>query len=146
MRNIFFVVLLFASLSCSAQERYVGLTRDSIVSFHAKNFEQLASNDTALLVKNKRDGLDWRYFWFDKAGKCTLASKEVPFYNDFTDLEKKMKKKKYKDAGEVEYDFIKSKVKGTLYSNGKENYVLMYKPINPNLSATTRAIVYYKTK
>lgn len=146
MRNILVAALLLLAVPARSQERYIGLTRDSIVSFHAKNFEKILSNDTALLVKYKRDGLDWRFFRFDNTGKCVLAAKEVSFYNDFTNLEKKLKSKKYKSTGEVEYDFIAAKVKGASYSNGKENYILMYKPINPNLSATTRAVVYYKTK
>ncbi len=146
MKNILFPVFMFITVSAYSQERYIGLTRDSIVSFHSKYFENVSSNDTALLVKYKRDGLDWRFFKFDKGGKCVLAAKEIAFYNEFTDLEKKLKSKKYKKTGEVEYNFVVAKVKGISYTNGKETYILMFNPINPNLSASTRAVVYFKTR
>ena len=146
MRTLLFLSLLLIGTRIYAQERYIGWSRDSIKSFHAKNFAEVASNDTAVLVKIARDGTDWRFFVFDKSGICIRAAEEINYYNAFTDLEKKLKAKKYKRAGEVEYDFIVAKVKGELYTNGKENYVLMYKPINPNLVATVRSVVYYKTK
>ncbi|MCD6013417.1 MAG: hypothetical protein K0Q79_3279 [Flavipsychrobacter sp.] len=144
MKNILLVACVLLSVVCYSQERYIGLTRDSITTFHAKYFDQVYSNDTALLVKHK-NGLDWRYFRFEQ-GVCTICAKEVLFYNDFINLEKKLKSQKFKDMGETVYDFAVSKVKGTIYTKGKENYILMYKPINPNLSATTRAVVYYKMK
>jgi hypothetical protein len=143
MKNLVLSALILLSVSAHSQERYIGLTRDSIKSFHAKYFETVSTNDTAIVVKNKRDGTDWRFFNFDKTGKCVLAAKEVPFYNDFTDLEKKLKSKKYKNNGEVEYNFGVSKAKGAMYTNGKETYILMYGAINPNMSATTRGIIYY---
>lgn len=146
MKKLFLAVCMLPAVTGYSQERYIGLTRDSLVSFHAKYFDQVYNNDTALLVKYRRDGLDWRYFKFDRAGICTLAVKEVPFYNDFTDLEKKLRSQKYKTTGETEFDFGVQKVQGAGYTKGKENYVLMYKPINPNLSASTRAVVYFKTK
>jgi hypothetical protein len=146
MKNILFAILMLATITGYSQERYIGLTRDSITKFHAKNFEHVGANDTALLVKLKRGGLNWRFFKFDNSGICVLAAEEVSYYNDFTDLEKKLKLKKYKSAGEVEYNFVAAKVQGAAYTNGKDTYILMYKPINPNLSATTRAVVYYKNK
>lgn len=146
MRKVLLIVSLGITATAFSQERYIGWTRDSIKAFHTKNFENVVVNDTAQVVKIRRDGTTWRYFRFDSKGICVLTGWEVAFYNDFTDLEKKLKAKKYKNVGEVEYDFVASKVKGALYTNGKENYILMYKPINPNLSATTRAVVYYKSR
>ncbi len=144
MKNLLFLFLVLLSFSAFSQERYLGLTRDSLVKFHAKNFVTEVSNDTALVVKLKQGGIDWRYFKFDKTGTCVLAAKEVPFYDDFTNLEKKLKAKKYKSGGEAEYNFVVSKVKGSVYTNGKETYILMYGAINPNMSATTRGVIYYK--
>lgn len=146
MKNLLALTLLLISITCYSQERYIGWTRDSITSFHTKNFEKVASNDTSLLVKIRRDGTTWRFFKFDGTGKCTLCAWEVPFYNDFTDMEKKLKAKKYKNTGEVEYNFVVSKVKGTSYTNGKETYILMFGAINPNMSASTRGVIYYKAR
>ncbi len=145
MKNILFAACVLLSVVCYAQERYIGLTRDSITTFHARYFEQIYSNDTTLLVKHK-GGLDWRYFKFDRSGVCTVCAKELLFYNDFIILEKKLKTQKFKDIGETVFDFGVSKVKGSAYTKGKENYLMMYMPINPNLTASTRAVVYYKTK
>lgn len=114
MKNTLFVLLLLCAVTVRSQERYIGLTRDSITKFHAKNFETAASNDTAMVVKIKRDGTTWRYFKFDKSNICEVAGWEVQFYNEFTDLEKKLKSKKYKSNGELEYNFIVQKVKGAV--------------------------------
>ena len=88
----------------------------------------------------------WRFFRFDAAGKCNLTAWEVPFFNDFTDLEKTLKAKKYKKVNEVEYDFLVRKAKGIYYTNGKDNYILMFDAINPIMTNSTRAIIYSKTK
>ena len=106
----------------------------------------MKDNDTAMVVRIKRDQTTWRYFKFGQDGKCELTAWETSFYGDFSDLEKKMRTKKYKKGAEVEYNFLVSKVKGQLYTNGKETYILMYGAINPNMSATTRGIIYYKAK
>jgi hypothetical protein len=146
MKNLLFLYMLAIAIPARSQERYIGLTRDSITKFHAKYFETLTSNDTAMVVKVKSDGTTWRYFKFDKASICEVAGWEVQFYNGFTDLEKKLKSKKYKNTGEIEYNFVVQKVKGAKYTNRKETYILMYGAINPNMSASTRAVIYYKGK
>ncbi len=138
--------LLLLTTNAMAQERYVGLTRDSIESFHKTYFETETKNDTALVVKIKRGGSEWRYFSFDQQGICRKAAIEVPFFNDFTDLEKKLRTKKYKKAGEITYDFVVKKMHGALYTNGKDSYMLMFGAINPNMSASTRGIVYFKNQ
>jgi hypothetical protein len=146
MKNILIACMVLLSTAAYSQERYIGLTRDSLVKFHAKNFEHVKENDSALVVRLKRDQTTWRYFKFDESGTCVLTAWEASFYGDFTDLEKKLKSKKYKHPGEVEYNFLVSTIKGAMYTNGKETYILMYEAINPKMSATTRGIIYYKTK
>lgn len=146
MKNIFILGLILIASSAFSQERYMDLTRDSVMKRLSANFDNVASNDTALVIKHKRDGTDWRYFMFGKSGKCEVVGWEVAYYNDFIDLENKLKRTKFKNKGEVEYNFVVNKIKGAIYTNGKENYILMYGAINPNMSATTRGIVYFKTK
>jgi hypothetical protein len=146
MKNILLIALLLLSFSSYSQERYIGLTRDSLIKFHAKYFDQVLSNDTALIVKIREHGSDWRYFKFDKEGKCEVCAVHVHYYNDFTDLEKKLKAKKFKDVGEVKYDYIVRSTGGRHYTKGNEHYLLMFEPINPNLMNTVRSVIYYKTK
>lgn len=146
MKNILLAAFILISGSAFAQERFIGATRHYIDSFFFTYSEKMMSNDTAIVVKPKQGSTNWSYYKFDDAGIVVLAAKELQFFNEFTDLEKKLKAKKYKKVGEVEYNYVVRKTKGALYTNGKDNYIMMYDPINPNMSNSTRSVIYYKTK
>ena len=147
MKKSLVLMAMLITSALHAQEKYIGLTHDSLLGFHRANFETVMNNDTALLVKDKSTGKDYRFFKFDTSGICYLATKNMPYYDDILNLETKLTEQGYqKSARPFEMDFLIRKITGVLYTRGKENYVMMSAAICPGLASSTRTVVYFKKK